>query len=518
MATRQYIGARYVPKFYEGSNGTEWTANTAYEPLTIVTRNGNSYTSKKLVPASVGAPESYPDYWASTGIYNAQIEGIRTDLLNLETEYSEDKAKYVTPDDFTGTDAEKLQACFDYFGESGSGTIVLNRNYVITNNIKIRHKTNYGNDNRITVIALGRNNTVNMGNFHFMGYDTEARHYGGVTFRDVNFIGSAYLFDFTYMVRVSCDNCQMSDFSYIAYSENYLQTLYIINCLIRDIKTEILHITAADSQHYIVDTRLIGNVIEQCEKIVDAYRVDGLTINENCIEAFHNCPIRIYGYAETLNICNNYFESNNVGYNTGDIDRLGVTIDLKDVALTQSVNITSNQFSYRTGDKIIILPAANISRGWQGGYINIKDNNCVRSGTFIVSVPDTRTIPLYNANISGNLGAIDDPNNLCFTIDQKLKLTVTSEYSNNISEYVLDNLVDLFATDVNITPASTGWFRICTFPIAPQENVPFTAWDSINGESVRCRVTGAGNLETYVNTVNTKTLQIHTAFTRFKPM
>lgn len=75
MATTQYIGARYVPKFFENSSGTaEWTANTQYEPLTIVTRNGNSYTSKKAVPASVGAPEDNAAYWVSTGIYNEQVQ------------------------------------------------------------------------------------------------------------------------------------------------------------------------------------------------------------------------------------------------------------------------------------------------------------------------------------------------------------------------------------------------------------------------------------------------------------
>ena len=78
MATTQYIGARYVPKFYENSSHTaEWTANTAYEPLTIVTRNGNSYTSRKTVPAATGAPEDNPTYWASTGIYDEQIEEYR---------------------------------------------------------------------------------------------------------------------------------------------------------------------------------------------------------------------------------------------------------------------------------------------------------------------------------------------------------------------------------------------------------------------------------------------------------
>lgn len=78
MAVRQYIGARYVPRFYENSLGTaEWQPNVAYEPLTIVTYNGNSYTSKKDVPANIGDPSNNPTYWASTGIYNQQIDEYR---------------------------------------------------------------------------------------------------------------------------------------------------------------------------------------------------------------------------------------------------------------------------------------------------------------------------------------------------------------------------------------------------------------------------------------------------------
>lgn len=90
--TRQYVGARYVPRFYEGSDGANWTANTQYEPLTIVTRNGNSYTSKKPVPASIGAPESNPEYWVSTGIYNQQVEDLRQQVETISddlTGYSE---------------------------------------------------------------------------------------------------------------------------------------------------------------------------------------------------------------------------------------------------------------------------------------------------------------------------------------------------------------------------------------------------------------------------------------------
>lgn len=77
MATRQYIGARYVPKFYDFNGSPEWRSGVAYENLTIVTRNGNSYTSKKPVPSNIGEPENNPEYWVSTGIYNEQIETYR---------------------------------------------------------------------------------------------------------------------------------------------------------------------------------------------------------------------------------------------------------------------------------------------------------------------------------------------------------------------------------------------------------------------------------------------------------
>lgn len=89
MANRQYIGARYVPKLYDGTNETEWDANVTYEPLTIVTYLGNSYTSKKAVPAGVGNPIDNPTYWASTGNYNAQVEQYRQDTVKVANDLQE---------------------------------------------------------------------------------------------------------------------------------------------------------------------------------------------------------------------------------------------------------------------------------------------------------------------------------------------------------------------------------------------------------------------------------------------
>ena len=74
MATRQYIGARYVPEFFNGTGGSpEWVSGVAYEALTIVTRLNNSYTSRKSVPSNIGAPESNPEYWVSTYIENSAV-------------------------------------------------------------------------------------------------------------------------------------------------------------------------------------------------------------------------------------------------------------------------------------------------------------------------------------------------------------------------------------------------------------------------------------------------------------
>ena len=81
----QYIGARYVPKFYEGTDSA-WVSGVAYEPLTIVTYAGNSYTSKKPVPASVGSPNDNPEYWVSTGVFNQQVESLIEEIQQTQAD------------------------------------------------------------------------------------------------------------------------------------------------------------------------------------------------------------------------------------------------------------------------------------------------------------------------------------------------------------------------------------------------------------------------------------------------
>ena len=72
---RQYVGARYVPVF---ANPLEWSDTREYEPLTIVTYQGNSYTSMQYVPTSISIADTA--YWALTGNFNAQVEAYREEV------------------------------------------------------------------------------------------------------------------------------------------------------------------------------------------------------------------------------------------------------------------------------------------------------------------------------------------------------------------------------------------------------------------------------------------------------
>lgn len=95
MATRQYIGARYVPKF---ADPIEWQNNTRYEGLTIVTYNGNSYTSKKPVPPGINPSNS--SYWANTGNFNAQLQSLSEQVTETNERVDEFIAEYENIDNF----------------------------------------------------------------------------------------------------------------------------------------------------------------------------------------------------------------------------------------------------------------------------------------------------------------------------------------------------------------------------------------------------------------------------------
>lgn len=94
VGARQYVGARYVPIFGRRDEETcGWDSSAPYEPLTIVTHQGDSYTSRQYVPDGIDIHDTR--YWVETGRWNAQIEQYRQEVLRFQDQI-DDKVPYPT--------------------------------------------------------------------------------------------------------------------------------------------------------------------------------------------------------------------------------------------------------------------------------------------------------------------------------------------------------------------------------------------------------------------------------------
>ena len=130
-----YVGMRYVPVF-----AGAWDATADYEPLTIVTSQGNSYTSRTYVPA--GTPVTNNTYWALTGNYNAQIEQYRQQVQEIQDTIDETveyvQAAYLTPElfgavgDGAADDTAAFRQMIDAARYSGQGIIIPEKSYKLT--------------------------------------------------------------------------------------------------------------------------------------------------------------------------------------------------------------------------------------------------------------------------------------------------------------------------------------------------------------------------------------------------
>lgn len=106
MATRQYIGARYVPKFSDVNSG-DWDNSYSYEALTIVKHGVDYYTSRIPVPAGIDIGNTL--YWVKTGDYNGAIIDLNDKVDSLLKNNPEAGTAVILGNSFVD------RGCADYF-------------------------------------------------------------------------------------------------------------------------------------------------------------------------------------------------------------------------------------------------------------------------------------------------------------------------------------------------------------------------------------------------------------------
>ena len=135
--TRQYIGARYVPIF-DGA----WDNTKDYAPLTVVSHEGNSYTSRTYVPSGIAITNE--TYWALSGNYNAQVEAYRQEVIDYTSEFNErihDDIFFYFPSDVNSGDTQDAsfllvinKRCY-LFDCGRDASIVTYYQYLLSNNV-----------------------------------------------------------------------------------------------------------------------------------------------------------------------------------------------------------------------------------------------------------------------------------------------------------------------------------------------------------------------------------------------
>lgn len=95
--TVTYVGARYVPAWYNGNETSTWKSATAYQALTIVRYENDIYISKIPVTATVGNPSENASYWAYVMTDPAgDISEINSDIGEINKEITDIISRMIT--------------------------------------------------------------------------------------------------------------------------------------------------------------------------------------------------------------------------------------------------------------------------------------------------------------------------------------------------------------------------------------------------------------------------------------
>ena len=494
MAVRQYVGARYVPKFWDnGSGSTEWMPNIPYESLVVVTYMNNSYTSKVPVPATQIAPNVDTEHWALTGAYNAQVEQYRQEVVKLEQNVNSLRVNvkdFGAVGDGVTDDTEVFNSVF----ASGNKTIIIPEGkYKISDTINIDSNTTVictgtimhtitGENYKSTFSANGKTNISLMGiRMDGTGAVNGALNYSccmlftnctNVKITNCSFydIQSAYCVLFRKCDNVTIKGCIIKEYSYSGISNMFSENLYVIeNSVINCVNSTYVNSYPISLNGY--DTEIpVGTPMPKNLNAIGNYVYNTIPWWEgiswhggNGVTAVNNKIVGTLTGIASLDDTSKNFTSKNVVICDNYVE-LGT-----DKTFARLVN---NSCLTLSGDNVVACNNVLLNGGIVTGS-HESVNAC--SGLYVVDLTNAIIANNTISNIYGNIfdirgcDNITIKNNLINDITAKLarglRYLYTFHYSNNnktiiISDNIVKNGKDFIDVETNDNNTASGYIKI----------------------------------------------------------
>ena len=298
------------------------------------------------------------------------IQDTEQKLDETNAQLSEVKNKIsITPDDFTGTDIEKMQQALDYAIENDIKSIKLNRLYDITGGSIILPSSDFWG-----FILFEQGGIIKNDEGFIFDRNADNNNCNSPKLKDVFISTNAtnvYLFNGDKMIRQFCDNVIFWGVGMVK-TASYLQTIRLHNCEIGQLgcnfidgqmayDVEIIHNRFESSTaHHAIKIQTNGNDISYF----------GLRIKSNLFEGYANtCPV-VLGVGYGLDISSNYFEANHTSIMIDNLSKPSTLI---------SGRIFNNVFgATKSNFDVQILGTVNTHRLYVG-----QNSSDVPSGKYI---------------------------------------------------------------------------------------------------------------------------------------
>ena len=293
---------------------------TALELIMMIANKINDHSDKieyLLNEGLLSEVEQIFSEWLQDGTFDT--------LINQSALEKVAKNILITPDDFQGTDVEKMQKALDYAIEYDIKTIRLNREYDITG-----HSIMLPSTDSWSVVTFEKGKITKNDEGFIFDRNSNNKNCNAPKLKDVSVETTSenvYLYNGDTMIRQNCDNVTFWKVGLIK-SSGYAQSIRLHNCEIGQLECSFIDTTMA------FDVELMHNRFESstAHHAIKIQTQDsgisyfGLRIKSNLFEGYANtCPI-ILGVGYGLDISSNYFEANNTSIRIDNLSKASTLI------------------------------------------------------------------------------------------------------------------------------------------------------------------------------------------------